>query len=256
MLFDLRGRGRRSAVRVIYTGLAVLMAVGLVGFGIGGGFGGGGFLNAASNNEGGPKSSFADQIKKYKRLTARQPQNPSAWVKLLRAQLREAGGETYFQNGQLTSKGQELYSAAAATWSRYLALNPSKPNGELAALMVRVLGSEGLNEPGAAVQALQIVVAARPASAALYGELAEYAYKAHNTREGDLAAAKAEALAAPLQRPALKKRLEELKKNPEGNGQSVATPTSSTSGQSLPGATTPSSTTTKAPTGGSSGKKK
>ncbi len=42
MLFDLRGRGRRRTVRVIYTGLALLMGVGLVGFGIGGGFGGGG----------------------------------------------------------------------------------------------------------------------------------------------------------------------------------------------------------------------
>ena len=30
MLFDLRGRGRRRTVRVIYTGLAVLMGVGLV----------------------------------------------------------------------------------------------------------------------------------------------------------------------------------------------------------------------------------
>ena len=41
MLFDLRGRGRRRMVRLIYTGLALLMGVGLVGFGIGGGFGGG-----------------------------------------------------------------------------------------------------------------------------------------------------------------------------------------------------------------------
>ncbi len=53
MLFDLRGRGRRRTVRVIYVGLALLMGVGLVGFGVGGGFGGGGILNAASNSEGG-----------------------------------------------------------------------------------------------------------------------------------------------------------------------------------------------------------
>ena len=45
MLFDLRGKGRRRAVRVIYIGLALLMGVGLVGFGIGGGFGGGGLLH-------------------------------------------------------------------------------------------------------------------------------------------------------------------------------------------------------------------
>ena len=52
MLFDLRGHGRRRAVRVIYIGLALLMGVGLVGFGIGGGFGGGGLFSAATNNEG------------------------------------------------------------------------------------------------------------------------------------------------------------------------------------------------------------
>ena len=36
MLFDLRGRGRRRAVRVIYMGLALLFGVGFVGFGVGG----------------------------------------------------------------------------------------------------------------------------------------------------------------------------------------------------------------------------
>ena len=52
MLFDLRGRHRRRAVKIIYVGLALLLGVGLIGFGIGGGFGGGGLLNAASENEG------------------------------------------------------------------------------------------------------------------------------------------------------------------------------------------------------------
>ena len=77
----------------------------------------------------------------------------------------------------------------AQAWNSYLALNPPKPNAELAQRMVAVFGEEGLNEPAAAVQVLQIVVAARPTSAALYAALAEYAYKAHNTRVGDLAAA-------------------------------------------------------------------
>ena len=36
MLFDLRGRGRRRAVKVIYLGLALLLGGGLVLFGIGG----------------------------------------------------------------------------------------------------------------------------------------------------------------------------------------------------------------------------
>ena len=49
MLFDLRSRGRRRAVRVIYVGLAVLMFGGLVLFGVGAGNGLGGLLNAFTN---------------------------------------------------------------------------------------------------------------------------------------------------------------------------------------------------------------
>src|SRR5271167_2276542 len=188
MLFDLRGRHRRRAVRVIYTGLALLIGVGLVGFGVGGGFGGGGLLNAASSNEGSNAASFANQIKKYEKLTKEQPNNVSAWENLTNAQLHEAGGEAYVaQSGAVTSKGKELFHQVAHSWSSYLALNPSKPNPELAQRMVAVFGEEGLNEPAAAVQVLEIAVLARPTSSSLYAALAEYAYRAHNPREGDLA---------------------------------------------------------------------
>ena len=61
--------------------------------------------------------------------------------------------------------------------------------------MARIFGEEGLNEPAAEVQVLQIEVAARPESASLFGALAEAAYKAQNPGVGDLAAAKAVALA-------------------------------------------------------------
>lgn len=213
MLFDLRGRGRRRTVQVIYVGLALLMGVGLIGFGIGGGFGGGGLLTAASNNEGAGSASFANQIKKYQKLVAKQPNNVSAWEGLTNAQLHEAGGEAFVSNNKLTSKGKELFAQIGQSWNSYLALNPPKPNVTLAKEMVRVFGEEGLNQPTAAVQVLQLVVAAEPQSASLFGALAEYAYKAKNTRQGDLAAAKAVSLAPSADRARLKKELAELKKS-------------------------------------------
>jgi hypothetical protein len=213
MLFDLRGRGRRRTVRVLYIGLALLMGVGLVGFGIGGGFGGGGILSAASNNEGSGSASFASQIKKYRKLTQQQPSNTAAWEGLTKALLHEAGGFT--QNG-ITPKGKELFQQAAQSWQSYIALNPPKPSAELAQLMVTVFGEEGLNQPAQAVQVLQIVVAARPTSAALYAALAEYAYRAHNTRIGDLASNKAVSLAPSNERLRVKRELAEVKKNPSG----------------------------------------
>jgi hypothetical protein len=213
MLFDLRGRGRRRTVQVIYVGLALLFGVGFVGFGVGVGGGGGGILNALTGESGAPSASFAGQVKKYQKLVAKEPKNLSAWENLTTAELHEAGGETYVSGGKLTSKGKELFSKTAQSWSRYLALNPPKPNVTLAKEMVRVFGEEGLNQPAEAVQVLQIVVAAEPQSASLFGALAEYAYKAHNERQGDLAAAKAVSLAPASDRARLKKELAELKKS-------------------------------------------
>jgi len=235
MLFDLRGRGRRRTVQVIYVGLALLFGVGFVGFGVGVGGGGGGILNAFTGSSGAPKASFAGQVKKYQKLLATQPKDLSAWEGLIDAQLHEAGGESSVSNGKLTSKGKELFSDVAQSWMSYMALNPPKPSPKLAKEMVRVFGEEGLNEPAAAVQVLQIVVASEPQSAALFGALAEYAYKAKNTRQGDLAAAKAVSLAPASGRARLKKELAEVK-------QSAASTTSTTSTATSTAATTSSGT--------------
>ena len=84
MLFDLRGRRhRRRLVKVIYIGLALLIGVGLVGFGVGGGLGGGGLFTAATNNEGSSGASYAERrSRSYEKLTAQQPKNVAAWEKL------------------------------------------------------------------------------------------------------------------------------------------------------------------------------
>jgi hypothetical protein len=216
MLFDLRGRGRRRMVRVIYIGLAMLMGVGLVGFGVGSIGSGGGLLSSLSSNEGSNAASFASQIKKYEKLTKQQPHNLGAWEGLTKNLLHEAGGEAYTtRQGVVTEKGRDLYIRASHAWNGYIALKPPKPSAELAQLMFNVYGETGLNQPEKAMEVLQLVVAARP-TAASYAQLAIYAYKANNTRLGDLAAAKAVSLAPPRERKRLKGELAELKLNPTG----------------------------------------
>jgi hypothetical protein len=214
MLFDLRGRGRRRTVQTVYIGLAVLFALGFVGLGVGGGFGGGGILTSLTGNEGSSSASFSNQIKKYRKLTEQQ---------LADAQLHEAGGEAYVTRAGVTSKGKELYAQVANSWNRYLALSQAKPNPELAQRMLSVFDEEGLNQPAAAVQVLQIAVAARPTSVSLYAQLAQYAYKAHNPRVGDLASAKAVSLAPAAERLRLKTELAAAKKNPSGGETAIAT---------------------------------
>lgn len=214
MLFDLRGRGRRSLVRVVYIGLAVLIGGGLVLFGVGGGFGGTGILSANSENGGsGGGTSYKSQVAKYRKQTAKKPADAAAWEGLTSALLHQAGQET----GESTtiSRGvHELYEQAGESWSRYVALHPAKPNSELAQRMLIVYSSEGLNKPAQAVEVLQAIVESRP-TATYYTELARYAYKAKETRVGDLAAEKAVALAPAEEKARFKTYLAEIKANPE-----------------------------------------
>ncbi|HTB70838.1 MAG TPA: hypothetical protein VK707_07660 [Solirubrobacteraceae bacterium] len=227
MLFDLRGRHRRRAVKFIYVGLALLIGGGLILFGVGAGSGGGGLLNAATENNGSNSASFASQIKKYEKTTQRQPTDTAAWEKLTAAYLHEAGGEAYTtSSGALTSKGRQLYVNASRSWERYLALSPPKPSLELLKLMLRVYSAEGLNQPSSAVQVLQQIVAAEPNNASFYAQLALYAYKAKNVRVGDLASTKAVGLAPTADRARVKTELETVKKNPEG--QTLTTTTNGT----------------------------
>ncbi len=225
MLFDLRGRGRRRTVKVLYIGLALLIGVGLVGFGVGGGFGSGGILNATSGNEGAGGASFSARIKKYEKLTRNHPSNPGYWEELAKNLLHEAGneGNVNASTGAPTSKGKELYRRASQAWSSYLGLNPPHPNPELAQLVYVIYAEAGLNEPAKAVQALNYVVEKRP-TAAYFAQLAEYAYKAKNERLGDLASSKAVALAPESDRKRVKQELEEVKKYPTG-GQVFTTTT-------------------------------
>jgi len=236
MLFDLRGRHRRRLVRVIYIGLALLIGVGLVGFGIGGGFGGGGLLSAATSNEGSGSASYAKQIAKYRALTRKNPQDASAWENLTRQLLHEAGGEAYVTSAGLTSKGHTLFGEVANAWNSYVRVEPKKPNLELTKTMLRIYSEEGLNEPSQEAGLLQILVAAEPTNASYYGALAEYSYKAHSTRLGDLAAAKAVALAPPAQQKRVKTELAEVKKTAEKEGKEGTSSTGTSTGTVTTGA--------------------
>jgi hypothetical protein len=253
MLFDLRGRGRRRTVQVIYIALAIIFLLGFVGLGVGGGFGSGGIFSAFTNREGSGGASHAAEVKKYERLTKREPGNVGAWEKLVNAQLHEAGSEAYVTRTGVTNKGKELFARIAQSWNRYLALNPHKPSVPIAKEMLQIFTEEGLNQPAAAVQVLQILVAAEPNSAHYYSFLAFYAYKSNNARVGDLAAAKAVSLAPATQRARLKTELAALKKHANGSETGSATATGTPAPSNGSGAFSGgASTTTRSPVGSSS----
>lgn len=246
MLFDLRARGRRRTVKVIYLWLAVLMGGGLVLFGIGGATSGG-LLDAFNGNGGGGASGaniYAQQVKRAQAQTRARPSDPTAWSQLARAQyLFATTGAGYNpQTGSFTTKATADLRKAAAAWERYLALNPPSADPNVASLMVRAYSAPGgLNDLGHAVDAEQIVAQARP-SYGVYAQLAELAYAAGQARTGDLAADKAVALAPKAQQRIVRTRLQAIKAQAQRSAAPGAT------GGAAGGATTPAPARPAAPT--------
>ena len=227
MLFDLRGRGRRRTVQVIYVGLAILMMGGLLLFGIGGSVSGG-LLDAVGigggSGSGGGNDALSKREQSFQKQVAANPQNAAAWAELARVRYQLAGqGENYDQNtGQFTAKGQAQLLTVATTWKTYLALDPPKPDANVASLMVQAFGPAGLNRPAEAATAAEIVTEARP-SANTFFQLAVFAYAAGQTRKADLASAKSLELTPPDQRAALKQRLDAAKTQGTNPGASAGT---------------------------------
>jgi hypothetical protein len=212
MLFDLQSRNRRTAVKIIYLGLAILMGGGLVLFGIGTGNGGGGLLDIFTGGGASTSAQVSSAEKRANREIRLHPQNPRGWADLARARFQTAGlGDNYDQTTHtFTADGRAKLRTAAAAWQRYLTLEPDHPDPTLAHLMVNVYDETGLNDPAEAADAMEIVTEAQP-SAASFGTFAQYAYLAGQERKGDLATARAIELAAPAQRRLLRTQLAAIK---------------------------------------------
>jgi tetratricopeptide (TPR) repeat protein len=212
MLFDLRGRGRRRTVQVIYLSLAVLMGGGLVLFGIGGGTNGG--LFDAIGGSGGSSTStdkvFQDRLAAYERQLQANPQNTAALIGMTKLRFGNAStGENFNQTqGAYTDKGLAQLRAASAAWQRYLATNPDKPDPSTANLMVQAYGPAGLKQYDKAVTAMEAVIDSRKETANLYAQLAILAAGAKQDRKADLAEQKALDLTPAKDRKQLKSEID------------------------------------------------
>jgi hypothetical protein len=239
MLFDLRGRGRRRTVKVVYSGLVLLFLLGFLGLGIGVGGGGGGILNFFTEEKSTGGASFAAKVESAKARTHSHPSDPAAWAALVEAQFHEAGEAEYFSTAnerepKFTAKGLQLLAQTSQAWSTYLRLQPHHADADLAFQIAGIYSEEGLDKPAEEARALQIAIAGKSPSAGLYAALAAAAYKARHISEGDAALNKALPLiTSPVERAKEKKYLLEIRKNPlahvpvslhkQANGTYVAT---------------------------------
>jgi tetratricopeptide (TPR) repeat protein len=234
MLFDLRGRGRRRTIQIIYASLALLMGGGLIFFGIGGNTSGGLFDAFQGNSGTNADETLQKRLDTLEARTQRNPSNERAWVELARTRFSIATtGENYNQATQTyTDKGKAELRRASAAWQRYLVLDPKTPDATVANQMVLAYGPSGLAQYKEAVQAMEIVIDQRDPTSALYAQLAILAHAAKQTRKSDLAQDKAVELAPKAQRAQVKTQIESAKSQLDGGGAATGagTPEPTTTG--------------------------
>ena len=234
MLFDLRGRGRRRTVQVVYVTLALLLGGGLVFFGIGGDVQGG-LFDAFSQNSGDATEQLRETRDKARTATTQRPRDPAAWARLANAEYQLAGQtEGYRQEtGEFTGAARQRLVAAKNAWDRHVQLAGDKVDTDLAATMRNALTA--LGDSAAAVRAQEAVLdSLENPGFGDYAQLAALAYAANQTRKGDLAAERAEELAPKDQRESLKQSLEQAKTQAATAGQAGAGGTAGAGGGNQP----------------------
>ena len=193
MLFDLRSRGRRRTVRVVYALLALVMVVGLVGLGIGTG-NNGGILNAGENSANGGGSSIANQ--QLKQALKAVKKNPSAanWAQLMSARWSDASsGSNFSSTTGYSASGRKQLQYAANAWTSYLKVADQKGSAFLQNAFLAAEIYQNLLQFSNEAEAWNLAAQATSGQQALkpYLCLAYSAYAAKQKTKGDLAAAQA-----------------------------------------------------------------
>lgn len=221
MLFDLRSRGRRQTVRVIYAFLALVMVVGLVGLGIGTG-NSGGILNAGGNGGSGGGSQLSDQALK-KALNAVK-KNPTAgnWAALMQARLNAADSGSNYDttNSTFLAGGKKQLRLGAQAWQQFLKVADQKQKSGASFLQTSFLAADiyqNLGQWANEANAWNYALGATAGTAQALKPslcLALSSYAAKQTSKGDLAAAEAVKLTSKLQRTTLKSTLKSVRSSP------------------------------------------
>ena len=203
MLFDLRGRGRRRTVKVVYVTLALLMGGGLVLFGIGGDGAAGGLVDAitgalAAATTGSERFAHRKE-RDARRATRGDPRTRQPGPRSPAPASRRAGiGDNFDPStGAYTDQGQ---AEARATPARRVGDATSRSTDEARRPRRQPDGAGlrpvGLNRPADAAAAQEIITEARPHRERPTPSSRSTPTRPGQTRKGDLARDKALELAA------------------------------------------------------------
>lgn len=224
MLFDLKKGRRKTAVKVVYAVLAVLMGLSL--FLVTGGISLSELFSSNGGGSGEAIKSYEEQAERTEAKLRKDPENPKLLLALARTHVT-AG--TALRSGEEPSEEDVIeslqqYQQASSAWSEYLKTT-DEPSVGVAQLMAPALltlaeqGSRTLPESAANIKAAsaaaKLVADQRPTLNSLY------TYSLYTYFTGDYAAAeKAEAEAlkqtkAKFEREQVEKQLKESKERAE-----------------------------------------
>jgi len=227
MLFDIRGK-RKRVIQVIYTFLALLLGVGLVGLGIGGSANGGIFdaLGIGSNSSGTGDSQFESEIDDANSTLESNPDDVKALLALARysylsgqqsLEVDDQGNQTL--NDESISKFEDATSA----WEQYLEANKGKPDDSVAGLVLQAYSNLAFIQSDpvlvtrtleGGLEAAQIVAEARPSPNA-WLQAATFAYLSGDTKAGEEAGKQALKEANEADQAAVKAQLKQVEQQGE-----------------------------------------
>ena len=219
MLFDLKGK-RRRAVQATYITLALLMGLGLVGFGIGSDAQGGLFSGCSENaGKTDANKTVQKRIDRANKTLAKDPKNAAALAEVVRGHYQLATADANPQTSEFTNKSRADLQKSVDAWKRYIAV-VEKPQVSLGRLVIQAYDGLGRLTPdpqdakpywSGASEAAELIADARP-NAQNYVTLVQYATLAGQKRKADLAGKQAIKLAPKDQKGAAKQAVEQAKK--------------------------------------------
>ena len=199
-------------MQVVYIGLAILLAAGLVLFGIGTGTGGGGLLGglSGSGSSGNQAGAVGAAAKKAQARVNQNPKDAAAWASLIQARYENAQSAGV-NNAGFTPFGKQQLALVTNEYEQYLKLVP-KPDVTTATFAARAY-SYLADYPQQAAAWDQIT--AQSPTALGYKCLALSAYAAKNTRLAALAQAKLLSKVPKSQRKTLAAELQSASTSPK-----------------------------------------
>lgn len=208
MLFDLQGR-RKTAIKAIYLGLAVLLGGGLILFGVGSNVSGG-LADVFQSQETADSGEYQKKVTAAEAAVAKKPKSAQAHEDLIRARYQLAGsGDNYnSETFTFTKQGEAVLTELGKDWKAYVKVS-EEPDPLVAQFAVQAFVN--LQDAEGAASAQRVVAGSREESAD-YMALFQYALAAGDERVANLSAKRAIRLADPDDRKQLKNQIADLRK--------------------------------------------